>query len=607
MNSDRLSAASAAIFSLLVLYLAFFFRLGALPFVGADEPRYARIGEEMAQGADWVTPTLRGRPWLEKPPLLYWLDAASFLVLGSSEGAARLPIAVLGALTAVLIAWLGYRIADTRTGLFSGLILATSPLFVGLARSATTDIPLTAGLTAALVFAHRALTDRRLAWPILSGISLAAAALAKGPVAPVLFAGIVVLFALLRRRRSWSGPQIVVALVSFGTAAVPWYWLIWQRQGYDFVLTFWLNHHIARFISDLHHHSRPVWYYLPILAAGFFPWILFAVPSGRRKVEAGERQDPDRLFLWLWVGVPLLFFSLSSSKLAAYILPIFPPLAVLAARQWDRFVGVDLTTYRGIKTRLRWMYGIGWTLAAALPIAAHHFYGSAALGFLLAAPLAGGLALPALRPGIQPATTFLTITATMTLFIATAYGLAAPTIGKFHSAKDVSLEADLRISQDHPLVFYRYFHHSARYYTGYRTTAESLHSLESLTAYFRGHPQSDYIVLTARDGWLDLSTYFHSELLRREGNLFLTRVDPRTTEPKTASADLGEARLEGVSSRPRHCPRLGVSDNMHVLPWACDCTTRSRGASNPSRRSSRVWSACTAAAPRSTTTPTSAT
>ena len=98
------------IFCLMAGYLVLFFQLGAMPFYGADEPRYAQIGQEMLQGGDYITPTLQQRPWLEKPPLLYWMEAGGYRLLGFTETAARFPNALLALAAALLAGFLGWRV-----------------------------------------------------------------------------------------------------------------------------------------------------------------------------------------------------------------------------------------------------------------------------------------------------------------------------------------------------------------------------------------------------------------------------------------------------------------------------------------------------------------
>ncbi len=517
-------------FCLLVLYLTLFFRLGSLAYMGADEARYARVAEEMLARGQYVTPRLEDAPWLEKPPLLYWLEAASFRLWGISEGAARFPSAMLGALTALLTGGLAWTMAGFRAGLMSCLILATSALFVGWFRTASTDAPLTAALTMALACGYWAAQSRRISWMGLAGAALGLAVLAKGPVALILLGGIFAVYSAIRQEFPWSLAQTAVGALTTLLVALPWFWLVWLENGYDFLLTFWLNHHIARFISDIHHHSQPFWYYLPVLLSGFFPWVFFIGSAWRRTWSRRDELDENpvvqgEVFLWVWAAVPLIFFSASRSKLAGYILPILPALSVLAALVWDRYAGTDLRVYRHIKIELKAMRLFILFLSAAMPFAMAYFYGSLPLGILLALPLWLGLLLLALPLGkSQPAAAFLTVVAMMTLFICSAYGPAASTIEGHHSAREAVLAVRPRLSQAQPLVFYRYFHHTARYYAGYRAREESIGSLDGLIDYFRRSSQQSYPVLTKKDGWKDLEAYFDSRLIHHKGNLYLAEV-----------------------------------------------------------------------------------
>ena len=518
-------------FALLTLYLCLFLGLGDVAFLGADEPRYARIAEEMLERGDWVTPHLESRPWLEKPPLLYWMAASSYSLFGVSEWAARFPVALAGAVTAALAGWAGYAAAGTRAGLFSFLILCTSGLFVGLSRSASTDAPLTAALTAALLFGYFAASRSGLHWAALAGAFLALAALAKGPVAPLLFGAIFTIYFVLRQRFLWSLGQTVLMGGVFSALAIPWYWLVWRANGFDFVITFWINHHLARFVTDKHHHSEPIYYYAVVLFFGFFPWSFFLVPAvasaWRRRAELLVRGRDAEFFLWIWAATPFVFFSAASSKLGGYILPCLPPLAVITALLWDRYVGIEVGVYRSVKRSLNAAGLFALVLALALPAAAAQFYDSSQLGLLLALPLVVGLAVLGrrVRKG-QPAAAFLTLAAMMALFIGHAYWRAAPVIEGFHSARAVVSPLRPELTPDDPLVFYRYFHHSARYYADYNASSHSIGSLSDLLDHFESSPRPSYRVLTKREGWQDLDAYFRSRLIERRGNLYLAEVRP---------------------------------------------------------------------------------
>ncbi|HSR68186.1 MAG TPA: glycosyltransferase family 39 protein [Acidobacteriota bacterium] len=536
MSASRQTLLAAAAFTVSVLYLTLFFQLGSTAFMGADEPRYARIAQEMEESGDWITPRLEDHPWLEKPPFLYWTAAASYSLLGVSETAARLPNALLGALAALALLLMGSFVAGPRAGLFSLLILATSPLFVGLSRSASMDAPLTAAFTWACVLGFLAGEDGlsprlRLLCSALSGLSLGAAVLAKGPVALVLFGAVFGFYFLWLQRLSWSLLQAALAAAVFLLSALPWYLWVWQANGYDFLITFWINHHLARFISDIHHHSEPFWYYLVVLLFGFFPWFFYLGPAlaglWKRRKELRGRGGRAEVFLWIWALLPFLFFSASASKLGGYILPIFPALSLLVGLLWDRHADLEVSLYRGLKRSTRMLSIFVLILIGALPIAASVFYHSALLGLWLALPLAAGMAVLWLRTGhARPGPAFITLTAMMTLFVALAYAKAGPVVQDFHSTRGIVRWAEPELTPQRPLVFYRFFHHSARYYAGYQARGQAIHRYDELLEFFKETSWDRYLILTKEEGWQDLDAYFHSRLLSRQGEFYLVEVRP---------------------------------------------------------------------------------
>jgi 4-amino-4-deoxy-L-arabinose transferase-like glycosyltransferase len=307
------------------------FRLGGVPLLGPDEPRYVRVAVEMHRSGDWVTPRLQGEAWLEKPALYYWLAAAAFRVFGETEFAARVPAVASGLLLIGTTALVGARLYGAVAGLSAGFILATSLLPFAYGRAATMDMLLAAPISAALgLFALRLFgIAGRLAVPAAWAF-LAVACLAKGPLGLLLPGLVVVGYAAATR--SLAALRLFLSLagiVLFALIATPWYAAILAAEGRHFVDVFLLNHNLERFTSTIHNHPGPFVYYLPVLVLGLFPWsglvlsALGAVRPGRSRVD---------LFVLLWLGLPLLFFSLAGSKLPGYVLPCLPPLALLMGR-----------------------------------------------------------------------------------------------------------------------------------------------------------------------------------------------------------------------------------------------------------------------------------
>ena len=313
------------------------FRLGTVPLLGPDEPRYARVAVEMHRAGEWVTPTLQGQPWLEKPALYYWLASAAFHLLGETETAARLPSVLAALLFVGSTALVGARIFGPAVGLHAGFILATSLLPFVYGRAAAMDMLLAATVTAAtgLIGLRLLGIAGRLAVPAAFAL-IGLATLAKGPLG-LLLPGLVA-FAYVVATRDRTALRALVSpagIALFLLVAGPWYVLILLDQGRHFVDVFLLNHNLARFTSAIHRHAGPVFYYLPLVVAGIFPWSGFVLPA---LVGVRPRASRADLFVLLWLALPFVLFSLAGSKLPGYVLPCLPPLALLMGRAVARLV-----------------------------------------------------------------------------------------------------------------------------------------------------------------------------------------------------------------------------------------------------------------------------
>jgi 4-amino-4-deoxy-L-arabinose transferase-like glycosyltransferase len=320
----------------------FFYGLGNFGLVGADEPRYAQIAREMLERHDFISPKLNGEPWLEKPVLYYWLGMAAFRVFGVTDAAARAPSAAL-ALAMVLAIYFYMRRFRRGSQLDAALIAASCAGVFAFSRGASTDMPLTASFTIAMLGWYLWYESQRKKWLAGFFFFLGLATLAKGPVAPFLAGLIVLAFCALRRdikgalRTLWL-PGVLLYLV----VVLPWFVAV-QIKNPEFLYVFILEHNLARFGSNMFHHRQPFWYYLPVFMLALAPWTLFAIAalidgikSSFRSwsvLSAEEADTEDRFaeFLVLWTLLPVLFFSLSQSKLPGYILPSIPPCAILTA------------------------------------------------------------------------------------------------------------------------------------------------------------------------------------------------------------------------------------------------------------------------------------
>ena len=308
------------------------------PLANPDEGRYSEISREMSLSGDWVTPRLDGIKYFEKPPLQYWATAASFEVLGASEPAARLYVFACGFLTLLVTGYTAWRLMGADAGLASMLALVASPYFMGLGGIITLDMGLTLWTTTtvcAFLIAEDARTSpgARARWLALAWAAMALAVLSKGLVG-IVFAGAAVFFQAVTkrdagviRRMGWAyGIPIFLAI------AAPWFVMV-SRANPEFAHFFFVHEHFERFLTTEHRRVEPWWYFLPIVVFGFLPWA-FALPGALMhawRSDPLERSRPLRVAL-LWSAFVIAFFSASGSKLPAYVLPVFPLLALAFGR-----------------------------------------------------------------------------------------------------------------------------------------------------------------------------------------------------------------------------------------------------------------------------------
>jgi 4-amino-4-deoxy-L-arabinose transferase-like glycosyltransferase len=307
-----------------------------------DEGRYADIAREMLDSGDWVTPRLNGLKYFEKPPLQYWATAAAFAAFGADEWTARLWPALTGFLGIVVAALAGLRLAPAVPPARTALMFAGCWAYFLGAQFLTLDMGLTFFLNAALV---AFLLSRRpglaahaeRGWMLAAWAAMALAVLSKGLVGVVLPALALSVYVLverdwgLLRRLHWGA-----GLAVFTAIAAPWFVLVQQRNP-EFFRFFFIHEHFERFLLPTHHRPGPWWYFVPVLLLGLFPWT-FGLPAAvlrgwKAGADGGLRVDR---FLAVWAGVIILFFSASESKLPGYVLPAFPALLLLIARNAPR-------------------------------------------------------------------------------------------------------------------------------------------------------------------------------------------------------------------------------------------------------------------------------
>lgn len=370
----------------MVLYLALTY---TRPLNNPDEGRYVEIPREMVASGNWITPHLNGVPYFYKPPLFYWLQAGAIKIGGTDWLVLRFWPAMLGALAAGMVFFAGSRLFDRRSGLWAGVCLGTCVLWGALSQVVILDIAVSVAIAGVLLCfmlaAHSEERRAQIGWYLLFYVFCAMAVMTKGLVGLAVPAVIVLLWLACTGRWQviWEMMLVRGALL-FLLLTAPWHILVslqnpalpgaeglWSQnpQGQSFFWFYFIHEHLLRYLTDISNRSQPFWFFFLILPAGFFPWVAFLLPALREAGRGGwqklRSEHSRQLFLLIWAGFVLLFFSISKSKLVPYILPALPPLALLTGH----WLAQATTQPQLLRRGLRFFEICAFILFAAFPVA----------------------------------------------------------------------------------------------------------------------------------------------------------------------------------------------------------------------------------------------
>ena len=352
----------------LIISIFFSIGIGNRRFANPDEGRYVEIAREMAESGDYVTPRLNGVKYFEKPPLFYWLEAASIKLMGIDFAKSRIvqcSLAVLGCLFLMIAAFKAYNLS---TAVLSGGVLSTTLLYYIQSRFINLDLSLSVFMSASLWCYFLAMVKTcniKRKWLLFGFYIFAAlAVLSKGLVGVILPGLVIFVWLILNGQSLKQKLQTVMTslyipgIMAFLLIAVPWHVICAQRNP-GFAYFYLIYEHFVRYASLEHMRYQPVWFFCPILLIALIPWTGICCMALKQSIR--ERRS-DNLFLLSWICSIFVFFSFSNSKLIPYILPIFPPIALLTGRLLTNYIdGLNIKD-----VRIGFLSSIGIIVAAAI-------------------------------------------------------------------------------------------------------------------------------------------------------------------------------------------------------------------------------------------------
>lgn len=370
----------AEIFTLLglsvIFYFIFFFNIGNYALMDVDETRYVSMARDMFNTKDFMTLYLNGEYFFEKPPLYFWLECFSFALFGKvNEFTARFPVAMCGMMICFLSYFMGKKVYSRAYGIVSSLILATCFEFVILAKFAILDIVVSACIAFSIMFGMitffcRESRKKFFIWLfyIFSGLAVMAKGL-PGFIVPfgVIFLSLV---AADKLKSAFKPKYLIPGIIMFLLVILPWHIAMLNIHNPMFYEEYIVKHHLARFLSsnDINR-AEPFWFYFANLFWGMIPWTFSAIALIVAKIKLFDKKlldwknikfkfdelDNSRKFLvlnWIAALFIILFFSVSSTKLITYILPVYIHLAFILGFAWINYIehgrykkAVDLSVY----------------------------------------------------------------------------------------------------------------------------------------------------------------------------------------------------------------------------------------------------------------------
>lgn len=469
----------------------FLFGLGNMALTDPDETFYAETAKEMVEAKEWSTPLIFGKPQFEKPIFYYWLVMLSYIVFGIGEFAARFPSALFGIFGVIGVYLLGRAIFSPLAGFLSALILATCVQYLVLARACVTDMVLTVFILFCVLFFVKGQISQRKHYYFIAAVMAALAVLTKGPIGA--FIPGVIFLSYITISGGWKNIKkipIVWCLVIFSLVALPWYLTAMRLHGTQLVNEFFGFHNVTRFLKPEHKIGSSPFFYIPVVLGGFFPWTFFLIFGAWdmfRDKNIVSKLKASRGLLLTWFLIVFIFFSISRTKLVTYIFPLFPVMALVAGKFWEKFITKSTDKALTRKMKISFILSGVSVLAAGIAVClvVGHKYPQVLTGTLIASGVffAGIIVSLVLFFRGKKIGSFVSIISSVVLLSFPLLTLVMPPIGEFESSRALSYKLNELAAPGDPIAGECDHRRGIAFYTG-RTDIVNVHPYSGLMTFF---------------------------------------------------------------------------------------------------------------------------
>ena len=343
----------------LISFCLIFAGLGTNHLIPWDEAIYAKVAKNMVVRNEYIIPYWDNfiTGWFEKPPLFMWMMSGLMGVIGFNSWSARIPSAVFGFLTVLLVFHIGKKFFNKTVAFISSLAIVTTVHFLYYSRASMLDVTATFFITLSLFFYWQAKESKRWVFWVLYGLSTGLAVMTKGVVGllPFLITSLYDFFSLIYLKDKITRKLVLgylISVVSMMVVAFPWHFAMYKMFGHSFTNKYFLYHVWDRAVSGIEDKGNPFFWYVIVMKVSMRIWFIALLGALPLALFKSVKKDRKFIFLSVWALSVFMFFSVAKSKLVWYIIPIYPAVSLMVGYFLERVLDFIMSRFKYLNNQV---------------------------------------------------------------------------------------------------------------------------------------------------------------------------------------------------------------------------------------------------------------